>query len=138
AVRPRRRGELFAYIVPPSKNYSLLLFGILERGGVEIDEAQAFTANGVRYPDRTAVIRMAQPYGGFAKALLEPQHYPDLRDQSGRPIPPYDVTAHTLSLLMGVDAHPVYSPVHYTKLSEKTSGMGAGCSKVGSPRYALY
>src|SRR5256714_299703 len=93
AVRPRRRGELFAYIVPPSKNYSLLLFGILERGGVEIDEAQAFTANGVRYPDRTAVIRMAQPYGGFAKALLEPQHYPDLRDQSGRPIPPYDVTA---------------------------------------------
>src|SRR5256714_14022186 len=32
AVLPRRRGELFAYIVPPSKNYSLLLFGILERG----------------------------------------------------------------------------------------------------------
>ena len=29
-------------------------------------------------------IPMAQPYAGFAKALLESQHYPDLRDATGR------------------------------------------------------
>ena len=58
---------------------------------------------------------MDQPYGGFAKALLEKQNYPNLRDASGNPIQPYDVTAHTLSLLTGVKVQPVYAPFRYTQ-----------------------
>jgi hypothetical protein len=109
AVRPRKKGELFAYILLPSPNQYELL-GILRRGGVEIAWLQSAKLNDAKYDAGTVAIPMAQPYGAFAKALLEPQHYPDLRDAEGRPVPPYDVTAHTLSLLMNVPAQPISQP----------------------------
>ncbi|HEX8772035.1 MAG TPA: M14 family zinc carboxypeptidase [Pyrinomonadaceae bacterium] len=112
AVRPRREGELFAFILPPSPNRETLL-KIFERAGVEVDRTSGFNLNATRYPRGTAVIKMAQPYAGFAKALLENQQYPDLRDKAGNPQPPYDVTAHTLSLLMDVNARAVSTPFRY-------------------------
>ncbi|HEX8292508.1 MAG TPA: M14 family zinc carboxypeptidase, partial [Pyrinomonadaceae bacterium] len=105
AVRPRRPGELQGFIIPPGEEDIELLL-ILQRAGVEFSEAARAGRNrgGVFIP-------MAQPYGAFAKALLERQDYPNLLDSSGHPIPPYDVTAHTLPLLMGVRVEPVYRPV---------------------------
>jgi len=138
AVRPRRRGELNGFVIQPAKNLGPLL-DILERAQVKIDFPGAFTADGRRYPQGTAVVRLAQPYGSFAKALLEPQHYPDLRDASGHPLPPYDVTAHTLSLLMGVPVQPVYAPLVLPKaIPEEGVGGNGGCGDAPGGRRAIY
>jgi len=88
------------------------LLAILKRGGVEIIRAESpFEADGKMYPAGTNIIPMAQPYGGFAKTLLERQKYPDIREYpGGPPRRPYDVTAHTLPLLMGINAVSVKNP----------------------------
>jgi murein tripeptide amidase MpaA len=138
AVRPRKAGELFAYVIPEVENSGRLI-SVLERGGVEMAYPGTFKADGRTFPQGTAVIRMAQPYGNFAKALLEPQHYPDLRDAKGDPIAPYDVTAHTLSLLMNVPAIPINMPFALPKyISEAGSGSNGGCGEGFPPRRALY
>jgi Zinc carboxypeptidase len=62
--------------------------------------------------DGSAVIPMHQPYSGWAKALLERQHYPEDRlYPGGPPKRPYDTTAETLPLLMGVDVKALQAPV---------------------------
>jgi len=85
---------------------------ILRRGGVEVMRASKdFTAGGKKYDAGAHIIFMKQPYGAFAKALLEAQVYPDLREYPGGPPKrPYDVTAHSLNLLMNVKAVFVKEP----------------------------
>lgn len=116
AVRARRPSELFGYLIEPSEN-SLQLLSILARGGVELTspkEGTSFKLGTRTLPEGTVLVRLDQPYGAFAKALLEVQHYPNLRDADGHPIEPYDVTAHTLPLLMNVTVRPVKSSFQYS------------------------
>ena len=116
AVRPRRPGELFGFLIEPGPT-SASLVGILMRGGVDAvlpKEGTNFKIGRQTFPEGTKLVRMDQPYGAFAKALLEVQHYPNLRDATGHPIAPYDVTAHTLSMLMGVTVHAVKAPFKYS------------------------
>jgi hypothetical protein len=106
AVRPRKPGEVQAYIIPRNDDNSYPKFlHALERAGVEIKFAGRFTLDGQSFSNFTPYILMNQPYGDFARAMIEPQKYPDLLDEKGQPIPPYDVTAHNLVLLSG--AKPV-------------------------------
>jgi hypothetical protein len=107
AIEPRE-GKPAAFVIPNDEQTNPVgrawMLNILLRGGVEIHRAeQPFAADGQRYPAGTPVVFLNQPYSAFAKTLLERQQYPDLRRYpGGPPIPPYDVTAHTLPLLMGV------------------------------------
>jgi hypothetical protein len=147
AVRPRRNGELWGYaILRPEfvSSYEYRLEEILSRGDVEVNHAQgdrAFSARGMKYPAGTMLIPLSQPYGAFAKTLLEAQHYPNLRDSSGHPIAPYDVTAHTLPLLMNVNVKPLTAPFSYPRSRNEGFGSGMGidlrrCAR--PPTYALY
>ena len=85
---------------------------LLDFGMVEIERASSgFEAGGKRYAAGSYVIRMQQPYSSYAKTLLERQHYPDLRlYPGGPPKRPYDVTAQTLPLLMGVEVDTIEKP----------------------------
>src|SRR5262245_60091456 len=85
-VRPRRDGELFGFV-----GGDACLLETLHRGGVEFEGMdRSFNVPDSEMPKSWTIIRMDQPYGAFAKALLENQKYPNLLDASGRPIPPYD------------------------------------------------
>jgi hypothetical protein len=97
-----------AFVIPKAQADTQALQRLvwtLQHGQVEIRESSAaVTANGKSYPAGSYVVLVKQPFGTYAKALLERQKYPDLREYPGGPPKrPYDVTAHTLPLLFGVD-----------------------------------
>lgn len=105
----------YAEIIPadqadPAATYKLL--ETLQFADVEISRAKApFTAGGKPYPAGTFVILYAQPSSAFAKTLTEIQHYPDIRQYPGGPPQrPYDVTAYTMPLMMGVTTVRVQDP----------------------------
>jgi len=137
AVRPLKANELHYLVIPAAQNSSRLT-EILERGGVEVRYPESFKADGQDYSIGTAIVPLDQPYGGFAKALLLPQLYPDLRDSAGHPIEPYDVTAHSLPLLFGIRIRSVLHPLSWTEAVPPEMGFTEGCGDGIPPRRAIY
>jgi hypothetical protein len=97
----------FAYVIPtagqdPAALATLL--SILRHAQVEVRSALApFVLGRERFSPGTYVVSLRQPYAAFVAALFERRSYPDLREYpGGPPVRPYDATAHTLPLLLGV------------------------------------
>jgi hypothetical protein len=104
AERQVARTEPWGFVIPADQRdpgATRKLLETLKFGQVEIGKGEG----------ASAVISMHQPYSGWAKSLLERQHYPEDRlYPGGPPKRPYDVTAHTLPLLMGVEVKAVSQP----------------------------
>ncbi|HEX2311725.1 MAG TPA: hypothetical protein VHH91_13530, partial [Vicinamibacterales bacterium] len=104
-----------AYVIPAAQHdvpAAHVFLETLMKGGIEVHRATAdFHADGRQYPAGTFVVLLAQPFRPFAKDLLEPQLYPDMRTHpGGPPIPPYDTAGWTLSSQMGVRTVAVEKP----------------------------
>ena len=85
----------------------------LQMAGVEVSQAEAdFEADGKKYAAGTFVVAMNQVFARYARDLLEKQTYPEVRrSPNSPPEPPYDVTAWSLGMQMGVETTFVKKPL---------------------------
>src|SRR6185295_519069 len=90
-----------------------LLVELLVRHGVRVEQAQApFTAGRTAFSAGTYVIPAAQPYRAFLLTMLRRQRYPEIVPYPGGPVvAPYDVTAWSLPLSMGVEIAETDAPI---------------------------
>ncbi len=112
-----RKGNPSAILVPIERQHDAReaahLVDRLHLGGIDIYRADAaFEADGKKYAAGTFVIPMTQVFARYAKDMLEKQTYPEVRRApNAPPEAPYDVTAWSLGLLLGVDTVFVKDPL---------------------------
>lgn len=109
-------GGPYAFVIPEGQRdpaAAARLVRLLQAEAAEVHIARgAFVADGEVHPSGSYVVRLAQPFGRWVKDVLEPQQYPDIRwPYPNAPIDkPYDVTAWSLGMLMGVETVQVERP----------------------------
>jgi hypothetical protein len=122
-VENGRKGDLSAILIPVETQHdpheAVHLVEKLQQAGVDVSRADAaFEADGQKYAGGTFVIPMAQVFARYAKDILEKQTYPEVRrSPTSPPEPPYDVTAWSLGMLLGVDHVVVRKPLDGVKLT---------------------
>jgi hypothetical protein len=136
------RSRPFAFVVPAEQRDPLAaskLLEVLRLGGVEVQIATAaFDAGGRGFAAGSHVVLMQQPASGFAKSVLEPQQYPEIRPHPTLPLQrPYDATAHTLPLLLGVAVLPVEQPFAAALAPVTSTAVPAGHMEGKGPLFAF-
>jgi hypothetical protein len=134
-VEAGKKGDPAAILIRPDVQHdpsaAYRLVDRLQIGGVQVYRADvAFQADGVEVPSGTFVIPMAQVFARYAKDMIEKQTYPEVRrSPTSPPEPPYDVTAWSLGMLMGVETTFVKGPLadtaRLTRLDQAPRMAGA-------------
>jgi len=92
------------FVVPADQHDPFAVYQlveILQRGGVKVFRALSPIVIGeTRFPAGSYLIPTAQPYGGFARTLLESR--PELLDVQHPYKPPYDMSSHHLGWALGI------------------------------------
>src|SRR5262249_20801307 len=114
AMRATARGTFVIGAEQWDPGTAVKLVTVLRLGGIEVERAAApFSAGGKRYGAGSFLIRGAQPFEPYARDLLTPQIYPDMRlYPGGPPKRPYDITGWTLPYQMGVTVDRVTEAVN--------------------------
>jgi hypothetical protein len=140
-----RKGDPSAILIPVDTQHdpheAAHLVDRLQLAGVEVYRAgAAFDAEGASYAAGTFVIPMSQVFARYAKDILEKQTYPEVRrSPASPPEPPYDVTAWSLGMLLGVDhvvvRRPLPETVTLTRVNDAPTLEGSVTG--GGPRYVF-
>jgi hypothetical protein len=139
-IEQGRKGDPAAILIPVETQHdpheALHLVAKLQMAGVDVYRADAaFDAEGGTYAEGTFVVPMAQVFARYAKDIMEKQTYPEVRrSPTSPPEAPYDVSAWSLGMLLGVHHAVARTPlgdgVKLTKLTEapKLEGRVTGAA----------
>ncbi len=127
-------GPTDAYRIPARQRdeaSALRLAVLMGEHGVEVKQAA----------DGDVWIPLAQPYGRFVQEMFGRQDYPEIKLVTGRDIVrPYDVSAWSLPLMMGVEVERAPLPGDLSKFSPPPSRLGVDGAAIalapGSPENA--
>lgn len=145
----------YAFVIPRKQRdlealYTLL--EVLDFGGLEINIAQdSFTLENpvcvsppycregvVSFQPGAFLVYLSQPYGSFAKTMLEIQDYPAVLQYPNGPLKtPYDVTAHTLGIQLGAEVYQVAKPFQVPSRLAETIERPTGTVR-GRGKYWLF
>jgi hypothetical protein len=86
---------------------------LLRLHGVEVHRVPERFVHGARlFPAGSWVVRADQPYRAFAREVLQPQRYPEVKVSPDGPVLlPYDVNNWSLPALFGVETVPLDTPL---------------------------
>jgi hypothetical protein len=130
AIAAGAEGKPYAYVIAEKQWDWPTAWDFLERlslAGIEVRRARAeFHAHGKQYAAGTLVIPASQPFRPYLVDLLEPQHYPNLKEK------PYDITGWTLPMQMGLSVERIdehfdasLDPVSEFRARGSVAGKGA-------------
>ena len=109
AVAKGRTEAPYAVVLPEAQDDKArlaVLVNLLRAHGIEVARATApFTVKEGTFPAGTFVVKMAQPYRGFALDLLLPQKFPEKTEWK-----PYDDVSWELPASLGVEAKAIEDP----------------------------
>jgi len=130
-VEAGTKGNPGAIVIPVETQHdpheAVHLVEKLQMAGVDVYKAgAAFESDGRSYAAGTFVVPMGQVFARYAKDILEKQTYPEVRrSPTSAPEPPYDVSAWSLGMLLGVEHRMVNTPVGAAAKLEKLTAAPA-------------